>query len=142
MYALTISIPHFLVLLELYNPDTNTFLTKHGELGLALHEMNKLLGLPMGNMVYQEYFPSNRELCQLKSATPNCYDTLRDLTCHYHVALVGVKPLTKKTKPQISLKKFADYLFRNLESNSGEAICELRPLTPSEINELIKKSSA
>ncbi|ONK73232.1 uncharacterized protein A4U43_C04F28720 [Asparagus officinalis] len=142
MYGLTISIPHFLVLLELYNPDTNTFLMKYGELGLALHEMNNVSGLLMGNMVYQEYFPSNWELHQLKSATPNCYDTLWDLTYHYHVALAGVKPLSKKTKPQISLKKFADYLFRNLESNSGEVICELRPLTPSEINELIKKSSA
>ncbi|ONK69409.1 uncharacterized protein A4U43_C05F22560 [Asparagus officinalis] len=35
-YGLTISVPHFLALLEIYNPDTNTFLTKHGELGLAL----------------------------------------------------------------------------------------------------------
>ncbi|ONK72574.1 uncharacterized protein A4U43_C04F20830 [Asparagus officinalis] len=110
MYGLTISISHFLALMELYNPGTNTFLTKRGELGLALHEMNKVSGLPMENTIYQEYFPSNRELCQLKSTTTNRYDTLWDLTCHYYVALA--------------------------------AICELRPLTLSEINELIKKSDA
>ncbi|ONK80865.1 uncharacterized protein A4U43_C01F22620 [Asparagus officinalis] len=51
-YGLTMSVPHFLALLELYNSDANTFLTKHGELGLVLHEMYKISGLPMGNMIY------------------------------------------------------------------------------------------
>ncbi|ONK72970.1 uncharacterized protein A4U43_C04F25570, partial [Asparagus officinalis] len=78
----------------------------------------------------------------LKSVTSNCYDTLWDLTCHYHVALACANPLSKKTRPQISLKKFADDLFKNLESNSDETIRELGPLTPSVVNELIKKSNA
>ncbi|ONK68624.1 uncharacterized protein A4U43_C05F14080 [Asparagus officinalis] len=81
-YGLTISIPHFLALLELYNPDTNTFLTKYGELGLALHEMHKVFGLLMGNIIYQEYFPSNRELQQLKSRMLNRYNTFRILGSH------------------------------------------------------------
>ncbi|ONK56835.1 uncharacterized protein A4U43_C10F13590 [Asparagus officinalis] len=96
-YGLTMSVPHFLALLELYNPDANTFLTKHGELGLALHEMYKISGLPMGNMIYQEYFPSNKELQQLKSWTPNRYNTFWDLACHYHIALTGIDPLSKKS---------------------------------------------
>ncbi|ONK80915.1 uncharacterized protein A4U43_C01F23170 [Asparagus officinalis] len=115
-YGLTMSIPHFLVLLELYNPDANTFLTKHGELGLALHEMYKISDLPMGNMIYQEYFPSNKELQQLRSRTPNRYNTFWDLACHYHIAL-------------------ADNVL-------DEPIYELSPLTTSEVNELIKKSNA
>ncbi|ONK71796.1 uncharacterized protein A4U43_C04F12470 [Asparagus officinalis] len=63
---------------------------------------------------------------------PDRYETLWDLTCHYHIALAQFEPLAKRTKSHVSLKQFASYLFRNLESNSGEAICELAPLTPSE----------
>ncbi|ONK63207.1 uncharacterized protein A4U43_C07F12500 [Asparagus officinalis] len=47
MYGLPVSAKHFFALCELYNPDSNTFLTRHGELGLALHEMHKISGLPM-----------------------------------------------------------------------------------------------
>ncbi|ONK56546.1 uncharacterized protein A4U43_C10F9920 [Asparagus officinalis] len=116
MYGLPVSAKHFFALCELYNPDSNTFLTRHGELGLALHEMHKISGLPMGQMLYQEYFPSNHELSQLKDP--------------------------KRTKSHVSLKQFASYLFRNLEINSGEAICELAPLTPSGVNSLLKKIDA
>ncbi|ONK67075.1 uncharacterized protein A4U43_C06F15400 [Asparagus officinalis] len=101
-YGLTMSVPHFLALLEFYNPDANTFLTKHGELGFALHEMHKISGLPMGNMIYQEYFPSNKELQQLKSRTPNRYNTFWDLAYHYHIALAvsEVNELIKKSNAQ------------------------------------------
>ncbi|ONK77923.1 uncharacterized protein A4U43_C02F12350 [Asparagus officinalis] len=142
MYGLPVSAKHFFALCELYNPDSNTFLTRNGELGLALHEMHKISGLPMGQMLYQEYFPSNPELSQLKDRMPDRYETLWDLTCHYHIALAQSEPLAKRTKSHVSLKQFASYLFRNLESNSGEAICELAPLTPSGVNSLLKKIDA
>ncbi|ONK78190.1 uncharacterized protein A4U43_C02F15480 [Asparagus officinalis] len=142
MYGLPVSAKHFLALCELYNPDSNTFLTRQGELGLALHEMHRISGLPMGQMLYQEYFPSNHELSQLKDRMPDRYETLWDLTCHYHIALVQSEPLAKRTKSHVSLKQFTCYLFRNLESNSGEAICELAMLTPSEVNVLLKKIDA
>ncbi|ONK78086.1 uncharacterized protein A4U43_C02F14170 [Asparagus officinalis] len=70
---------------------------------------------------------------------PDRYETLWDLTCHYHIALAQSEPLAKRTKSNVSLKQFASCLFRNLESNSGEAICELAPLTPSGVNSLLKK---
>ena len=73
---------------------------------------------------------------------PNRYETLWDLTCHYHISLAQFEPLAKRTKSQVSLKQFACYLFRNLESNSGEAICEQATLTPSEVNGLLKKIDA
>ncbi|ONK72967.1 uncharacterized protein A4U43_C04F25540 [Asparagus officinalis] len=142
MYGLPVSAKHFFALYELYNPDSNTFLTRHGELGLALHEMHKISGLPMGQMLYQEYFPSNHELSQLKDRMPDRFETLWDLTCHYHIALAQSEPLAKRTKSHVSLKQFASYLFRNLESNSGEAICELAPLTPSGVNRLLRKIDA
>ncbi|ONK60101.1 uncharacterized protein A4U43_C08F14250 [Asparagus officinalis] len=139
MYGLPVSARHFFALYELYNPDSNTFLTRQGELGLALHEMHRISGLPMGQMLYQEYFPSNHELSQLKDRMPDRYETLWDLTCHYHIALAQSEPLAKRTKSFVSLKQFACYLFKNLESNSGEDICELSPLTPSGVNSLLKK---
>ncbi|ONK56558.1 uncharacterized protein A4U43_C10F10040 [Asparagus officinalis] len=52
------------------------------------------------------------------------------------------EPLAKRTKSHVSLKQFASYLFRNLESNSGETIGELAPLTPSGVNSLLKKIDA
>ncbi|ONK56577.1 uncharacterized protein A4U43_C10F10290 [Asparagus officinalis] len=115
---------------------------KNGELGLALHEMHKISGLPMGQMLYQEYFPSNHELSQLKDRMPDRYETLWDLTCHYHIALAQFEPLAKRTKSNVSMNQFASYMFRNLESNSGEAICELAPLTPAGVNSLLKKIDA
>ena len=60
MYGIPVSCRHFLALLETYMPDSNTFLTSGGELGLALHEMHQVSGLPMGDCPYQEYFPSNQ----------------------------------------------------------------------------------
>ncbi|ONK58168.1 uncharacterized protein A4U43_C09F8920 [Asparagus officinalis] len=104
--------------------------------------MHKISGLPMGQMLYQEYFPSNHELSQLKDCMPDRYETLWDLTCHCHIALAQFEPLAKMTKSNVSLKQFASYLFRNLESNSSEAICELAPLTPSGVNSLLKKIDA
>ncbi|ONK59847.1 uncharacterized protein A4U43_C08F11570 [Asparagus officinalis] len=142
MYGLPVSARHFCALFELYNSDSNTFLTRQGELGLALHEMHRISGLPMGQMLYQEYFPSNHELSPLKDRMPDRYETLWDLTCHYHIALTQSEPLAKRTKTFVSLKQFANYLFKNLESNSGEAICELAPLTPSGVNILMKKIDA
>ena len=109
---------------------------------MALHEMHRISGLPMGQMLYQEYFPSNRELSQLKDRMPDRYETLWDLACHYHIALAQSRPLAKRTKSNVSLKQFASYLFRNLESHSGQSICELAPLTPSEVNELLTKTNA
>ncbi|XP_020263338.1 uncharacterized protein LOC109839321 [Asparagus officinalis] len=141
MYGFPVSCRHFLALLETYIPESNTFLTSGGELGLALHEMHQVSGLPIGDCPYQEYFPSNLQLERLKKDTLDMYDTLWDLTCHYYTSLVKVTPRAKRKK-QISLKQFAVYLFQNLESTSGEHICELDVLTPSAANELMEKAEA
>ncbi|XP_020251034.1 uncharacterized protein LOC109828452, partial [Asparagus officinalis] len=139
MYGLPVSCRHFLALLETYMPDSNTFLTSGGELGLALHEMHQVSGLSMGDCPYQEYFPSNQQLECLKKDTPDVYDTLWDLTCHYHTCLLQSSP-PAKTKRKISLKQFAVYLFPNLEDDSEESIHELGVLTPAAINELMEKN--
>ncbi|XP_020250925.1 uncharacterized protein LOC109828310 [Asparagus officinalis] len=141
MYGLPVSCRHFLALLETYIPDSNTFLTGDGELGLALHEMHQVSGLLMGDYPYQEYFPSNRQLWQLKHDDPDMYDTLWDLTCHYHTALIQISP-PAKTKRKISLRQFANYLFQNLEGSSSDSVRELDILTVTAVNELVEKSGA
>ncbi|XP_020242713.1 uncharacterized protein LOC109820928 [Asparagus officinalis] len=98
MHGLPVSVDHFLALFESYIPETNTFLTKYGELGLPLHEM-------------------------MKTA----------------IAKIEVK---SKKAARVSLKQFADYLFQNLESVTGEAVCELPILTPADVNQLITKINA
>jgi len=49
-------------MLERYNPETCTFFTPVGEIGLALHEMYEVYGQVMGNILYEEYVPSAEEL--------------------------------------------------------------------------------
>ncbi|XP_020262898.1 uncharacterized protein LOC109838879 [Asparagus officinalis] len=141
MYGLPVSCRHFLALLETYMPDSNTFLTGDGELGLALHEMHQVSGLLMGDYPYQEYFPSNQQLWRLKHDDPDMYATLWDLTCHYHTALIQISP-PAKTKRKISLKQFATYLFQNLEGSSSDPVRERDILTVTAVNELVEKSGA
>ena len=62
-------------MLELYNPESSTFFTQSGELGLALHEMYEVFGLPMGEIPYEEYILSIEELHVLKKETPQVYET-------------------------------------------------------------------
>ncbi|XP_020271457.1 uncharacterized protein LOC109846622 [Asparagus officinalis] len=130
-----------LALFESYIPETNTFLTKYGELGLPLHEMMKVSGLPLGNTPYQEYFPNNRQLMKMKKACSPAYDILWELTCHYQIAIAKIEVKSKKAA-RVSLKQFADYLFQNLESPTGEEVCESPILTPSDVNQLITKINA
>jgi len=49
--------PNFYAVLELYCPSTGTFFTLVRELGLALHEMWEISKLPIGYLLYEEYFP-------------------------------------------------------------------------------------
>ena len=48
-YGLLQSTQYFYAVLERYNPETSTFFTPVGEMGLALHEMYEVLGLVIGD---------------------------------------------------------------------------------------------
>ncbi|XP_020272747.1 uncharacterized protein LOC109847926 [Asparagus officinalis] len=141
MHGLQSSVSHFLCLFEIYNPDTNTFFTKNGELGLPLHEMMQVSALPMGDVPYQEFFPTTNQLIKMKDSSTATYDTLWELTCHYHIAMAEMEPKARKKSPQVSLKQFADYLFKNLDVRSAD-VCGLSPLSTDEINRLLEKTNA
>jgi hypothetical protein len=114
----------FYGVLELYNPDSCTFFTPHGELGLALHEMHEVSGLSMGEVPYEEYVPRHQELKLLEQTHPAIVETYWEVICHYHICMqvfgsVDKKGVKKRSSPSISHKLWADYLFKNLESRRG-----------------------
>lgn len=58
---------HFFCILEMYNAETNTFLTHVRELEFALHEMHEVLALSISETPYKEYVPSAKKFLGLKT---------------------------------------------------------------------------
>ena len=56
-----------------------------GEMGLALHEMYEVLGLVMGDALYEEYVPTFEELHFLRKEDPEVYETYWEVLCHFHI---------------------------------------------------------
>ena len=72
-------------MLERYNPDSCTFFTSSGEIGFALHEMYEVSGLPMGDLLYEEYILGTKELHLMKKDAPLVYETYWEVLCHFHM---------------------------------------------------------
>jgi len=66
------STQHFYTILERYNPETYTFFTPIGEMGIALHEMYEVSRLGIGDTPYEENVPSTEELYLLRRAILWC----------------------------------------------------------------------
>ena len=58
---------NFYGVMELYNPDTRTFFTPVGELGISYHEMRYVSGLDYGEFVYEERVPPPFDLEKLSA---------------------------------------------------------------------------
>jgi len=69
-YGILQSTQYIYAILERYNPETCTFFTSIGEIGLALHEMYEVSGLMIGDAPYEEYVPSTEEQYMLKKSDP------------------------------------------------------------------------
>ena len=65
-FGISISIPTFYAILEMYCPVSGTFFTPVNELEMALHEMWEVSNFPMGSLPYEEYFLCAEELAQLR----------------------------------------------------------------------------
>lgn len=61
------------------------FLTHCDELGLVLNKMYEVLGLPIGEMAYEEYVHTGEELHLLNARQTLIYDTFWEILCHYHI---------------------------------------------------------
>ncbi|XP_038701637.1 uncharacterized protein LOC119998390 [Tripterygium wilfordii] len=59
-------------LCEVWCPETSTFVTRHGEIGISLWEMRDISGLSILGDYYEEVIPSFRELTDGKSLPDSC----------------------------------------------------------------------
>jgi len=82
-YGLPQSFHNFYGIFKRYNPLTNTFFTRVGEMGLALHELYEASGLVIGDAPYEEYVPTTEELHLLKRENPQMYETYWKVLCHF-----------------------------------------------------------
>lgn len=71
---------HFFSILEL-----GTFFTSVGEMGLAFHQLYEVSSLPMGELPYEEYVPTEEDLDLLKAQNTLAYDTYWELMCYFHI---------------------------------------------------------
>jgi len=74
-------------MLECYNPKTCTFFIPVGEMGLALHEMYVVSRLVIGDIPYEEYVPSAKELYLMEDSAPLVYATYWKVLCHFHICV-------------------------------------------------------
>lgn len=118
--------------MELFNFESGTFFTPVGEMGLALHELYEVFGLPMGEIPCKEYVLTWEELHQLQAQDTLAYDTYWELLCHYHICA----QITGLNKNGMKQKSWEEYLFLNLQTDDME-IQTLSPCTEVEKEERI-----
>jgi len=84
-YGISQSTQHFYAMLERFNPETCTFITPIGEIGLALYEMYEVSVLVIGDAPYKKYVPSTEEQHMLKKSDPLVCQTYWEVLCHFHI---------------------------------------------------------
>src|SRR3954463_6316888 len=72
-------------MLEQYNPETCTFFTPVGEIGISPWEMQHVSGLPAGEFPYEEHVPPSAKLELLKMRDPELYSTYWEVLCHFFI---------------------------------------------------------
>src|SRR5436189_2210006 len=77
------NVNNFLGMLEQYKPETCTFLTPVGEIGISPWEMQQVSGLPAGEFPYEEHVLPSAELELLKVQGPELYSTYWEVLCHF-----------------------------------------------------------
>src|SRR3954463_3777504 len=76
------SVNNFLGMLEQYSPDTCTFFTPFGEMGISPWEMQQVSGLPACEFPYEEHVPPSVELELLKVQDSELYSIYWEVLCH------------------------------------------------------------
>ena len=135
-YGIPQSTQHFYTILERYNPETCTFFTPIGEMGLALHEMYEVSGLMIGDAPYEEYVLLTEELNLLKKSNPLVYKTYWEVLCHFHI----YGQVTGWRSGGIKQMSWANYLFPRV--NKTNPMTRLAPSTDEEIFEKISASTS
>ena len=113
---------NFFGVLERYNSLTGTFFTPVGEMGLALHELHEVSGLASGDIPYEEYVPTTKELRFLEKEFPAVYETYWEVMCHFHIC----GQITGWRSQGVKQLSWANYLFNNV-NNKDLPITRLAP---------------
>src|SRR4051812_37051352 len=79
------NVNNFLGMLEQYSPETCTFFTPVGEIGIPPWEMQRVFGLPAGEFSYEEHVPPSAELELLKVQDPELYSTYWEVLCDFFI---------------------------------------------------------
>jgi len=110
-FGIKVSVPNFYSIFELYYLSSGTFFTSIGELGLSLHEICEVSNLPMGSLLYKEYFPCTLELEQLEKKDSSLFERYREFICHFYIYL-DVHHVYRNVN---GLKSCANHLFPTLD---------------------------
>ena len=86
-FGISISMPTFYAILEMYYPVSRAFFTPVGELGIALHKMWEVSNLPICSLPYEECFSCAEQLEQLEKKESALYETYRELMCYFYIYL-------------------------------------------------------
>src|SRR5436190_11769866 len=79
------NVNNFLGMLEQYIPETCTFCTPVGEIGISPWEMQHVSGLPTGEFPNEEHVPPSAELELLKAQDPELYSIYWEVPCHFFI---------------------------------------------------------
>src|SRR3954471_23414218 len=101
------NVNNFLGMLEQYSPETCTFFTPIGEIGISPWEMQHVSGLPTGEFPYEEHVPPFAELELLKVQDPKLYSTYWEVLCHFFIC----EELKGRSRGGIAFSAWAEYLF-------------------------------
>src|SRR3954465_7087624 len=101
------NVNNFLGMLEQYSPETCTFFTPVGEIGISPWEMQQVSGLPMGEFPYEEHVPPSVELELLEVQDPELYSTYWEVLCHFFIC----ERLKGCSRGGLAYSTWAEYLF-------------------------------
>lgn len=98
----------------MYNPESYTFFTPVGELGMPLEDMRYVMGLPPGELPYEEYIPCKDELDITKVKEPELYATYSEVMCHFLIC----RDVRSARHGGLSFQTRVGYLFLSEETNT------------------------
>src|SRR5438270_7324084 len=129
------NVNNFLGMLEQYSPETCTFFTPVGEMGISPWEMQHVSGLPAGEFPCEEHVPPSAELELLKIKDPELYSTYWEVLCHFFIC----GELKGRGRGGVVFSTWAEYLFPGI---GADRIQELTVLFEAEARRLASQSRA
>lgn len=121
--------------MERYNPTTCSSFTSARAIGISLHEMHEVSGLPLGDFPYEEHVPTASELTLLEEKNPELVKIYWELMCYFFICRDSRNRIKRKGVLQLDWVK---YLFPNVEEG---VVDHLSPSPDSDISARLKRSS-